>query len=125
MPASDQYEDMRLINLALFTHAFASRSAKGSDVRVSMTVYDRLQTCACPVTQIKLTTDPQTLPAEIRPGQRVDLQFAYVVPVGFRSKQARQTGNSLSYHGFVVEIYHMGRLPGRIAKPESLLQKKP
>ena len=125
MPASDQYEDMRLINLA-FTHSFASRPARGSDVRVSMTVYDRdLGNRAVSVSQIKLTTDPVNLPNEIQPNQRVDLQFAYVVPVGFRSKQVRQTGKSLSYHGFIVEIYHKGRLQARIAKPESLLQQRP
>ena len=125
MPASDQYEDMRLINLS-FTHSFASRPARGSDVRVSMTVYDRdLGNRAVSVSQIKLTTDPQTLPSEIQPNQRVDLQFAYVVPVGFRSKQARQTGKSLSYHGFVVEVYYKGRLQARIARPESLLQRRP
>ena len=125
MPASDQYEDMRLINLA-FTHSFASRPARGSDVRVSMTVYDRdLGNRAVSVSQIKLTTDPVNLPSEIQPNQRIDLQFAYVVPVGFRSKQVRQTGKSLSYHGFIVEIYYKGRLQARIAKPDSLLQQRP
>ena len=116
---------LRLINLA-FTRSFSNRPARGSHARVSMTVYDRdLGIRAVSVSQIKLTTDPVNLPNKIQPNQRVDLQFAYVVPVGFRSKQVRQTGKSLSYHGFIVEICYKGRLQARVAKPESLLQHRP
>jgi hypothetical protein len=112
-------EDMRMLTVTLKVDR-NSPVLRGEDVRIKAVFYDQdRQTRKIEVSSVRIPEANATLSGVLQPDETITVTRPYVVPAGFRRTQG--AGRSLTYYGFMVEIYHRDRLLQQYARPSSLL----
>lgn len=114
-------EDMRMLTLTLRVDP-AAGTLRGEDVRIRTVFYDRDRNSQnVEVSTVRVPEANATLSGVLRPDETVSITRPYVVPAGMRRTQQQKTGKTLSFHGFMIEIYYQDRLIQQYARPSSLL----
>ena len=117
---NERFDEMRLLTVVLQSKSTSDRLA-GKDFTVKVTFFDKdTQSGATEQTQV-LVPDPSVkLEGRILPDDSPTVSFAYVVQKGYRDVQKTKTKKSMTYHGYLVEVYYRGRLIDRVGVPKSL-----
>ena len=117
--ASDDYEEMRMLNIAL-TPAQPGLRMDREAVQVEVIFYDRDPTHGTvEPTEARVSQETATpTTAWGRESEKV-LSATYVVPRGLRTEQL-SSGRPRVFHGYRVRVFYRGRLQDELAVPKSL-----
>ena len=114
-------EDMRMLTINLKVDPAAS-GLRGEDVRIKTVFYDQnRQNRRVEPSAVTVLEANATLSGTLRPSEQISITRPYVVPSGFRKVQQERSGKSMSFYGFMIEIYYRDRLLQQYARPSSLL----
>jgi tetratricopeptide (TPR) repeat protein len=115
-------EDMRMLTVNLRVDPSAG-TLRGEDIRVKTVFYDQdRQTRRVEVSGTRVLEANATLSGLLRPDEQISITRPYVIPAGFRRAQQDRSGKSMSFYGFLIEIYYRDRLLQQYARPSGLLQ---
>lgn len=121
-PESADADEMRVLNIQLGV-AGEGRPSVSGPVRVDVEFYDQ-DTRSGAVSRSRAITvrEPLSVEGAWAPGERKLLTTTYVVPKGFRAREARENRPS-QYYGFVVRVRVNGVQQDLLARPVDLLNR--
>lgn len=121
-PESADADEMRVLNIQLGV-AGEGRPSVSGPVRVEVEFYDQ-DTRSGAVSRSRAITarDPLLVEGAWAPGERKLLTTTYVVPKGFRAREARENHPS-QYYGFIVRVRVNGVQQDLLARPVDLLNR--
>jgi pSer/pThr/pTyr-binding forkhead associated (FHA) protein len=120
MPADADISEMRVLN-ATVELAPDAPLFKDASIRIFITFYDIDSDNRIQPTQAITTSSPLVLGKAFADRRSLPLSATYVVPRGFRDREARETGHSNSYYGYTLHVFAGLILQDAIAKPKKLL----
>jgi hypothetical protein len=114
-PETDQYQEMRLLNIRLVATEFQKQIDSGA-VRIETRFYDRdPETDKIELTHASVPSSTLTVSGAWRATEERTVQSSYVVPAGDHPVKRTRF-----YHGFIVRVYYYGALQDERVQPRDL-----
>ena len=117
--ASDEFDEMRVIEIQVVPSS-SILPADGS-IEIQVTFFDQDEASGSIIRSRALVPRSNVVPAGDWTADGKFVTASYVVPKGFRQKEAA-SGRREKYYGYVVRVYHNGALQDQESRPKALLQ---
>jgi hypothetical protein len=122
-PASEQTDEMRILDISLAALPGVDEAISGGDVTLKVTFYDEIGDTGMAVpSRVQTSLNPIRL--KDRPWKnnaKYLVTATYLVPKGYRMDYRRKTGTKLKYYGYIIELYYDDVLQDVQARPKNLV----
>ena len=119
-PESEEYDEMRLLQITL-RQAEGAMQIDPDAVRIEVAFFDEDPTSGeIQLSRVEVPRSSVKLEGTWNEGSESTVTAAYMVPKGFRAREAGD-GRQGQYHGYVVGVYYHDALQDEDARPRTLL----
>jgi tetratricopeptide (TPR) repeat protein len=124
LQATEEYDERRILNITLAPSS-PDKMLDVSGVRIEVLFYDADRKSGKILrTRAIVPKEPLKLEGRWGAGEHKSAEATYLVPRGFRAREAKE-GRETQFYGYLVRIYYHDQLQAQDARPKTLLDARP
>lgn len=124
LQSTDEYDERRIVNVTLAPSS-PDKMLDVQSVRIEVLFFDADRKSGKILrTRALVPQEPLRLEGRWAAGEHRSAEATYLVPKGFRAREAKE-GRDAQFYGYLVRVYYHDQLQAQEARPKTLLDARP